>query len=220
MTTISRQRGFTLAEVLTSVTILGVLVGLLLPAVARARESARAVACRNNARQIAMALHAISCHTRSFPANQPIPWTVETVRAIDPTLLPPPSVADRDRAWDLMPAAWSSVPTLLCPSDTGAPAEQRAIANHALNHALAGLRVAAVSDGLSRTLLTGEIASANAAPWTWGPLADEVNIGSAHPISVHLSFADGSTRGMDKTVEPSILRGLLRPDDGSGQERD
>lgn len=51
------RRGMTLVEVLVVIAIVGVLVALLLPAVQAAREAARKAACKNNLRQIGLALH-------------------------------------------------------------------------------------------------------------------------------------------------------------------
>jgi prepilin-type N-terminal cleavage/methylation domain-containing protein len=70
MTTISsrsRWRGFTLVELLVVIAIIGMLVGLLLPAVQAARESARAMQCKNNLHQISLATSMFHDSMRAFP---------------------------------------------------------------------------------------------------------------------------------------------------------
>lgn len=66
-----RQRAFTLVELLVVIAIIGVLVGLLLPAVQSARASARSASCKNNLRQIGLALQQYcNTHEGAFPVRK------------------------------------------------------------------------------------------------------------------------------------------------------
>jgi prepilin-type N-terminal cleavage/methylation domain-containing protein/prepilin-type processing-associated H-X9-DG protein len=68
-TTPHRRRGFTLVELLVAVTILGILIAIILPAVQSSRESARAATCKYRLRQIAVALINHETTRREFPVG-------------------------------------------------------------------------------------------------------------------------------------------------------
>jgi prepilin-type N-terminal cleavage/methylation domain-containing protein/prepilin-type processing-associated H-X9-DG protein len=80
-----RRRGFTLIELLVVISIIGILVGLLLPAVQSAREAGRRTQCASNMRNAGLAILQYVNTKNSFPPAGEFGEDPTTVNPIDPT---------------------------------------------------------------------------------------------------------------------------------------
>src|ERR1043165_940572 len=72
------RQGFTMPELLVTLAILWILMGLMLPAVQRVREAANRASCTNNLRQLALAAQMYNDTCERLPPGQvgPYQWTV------------------------------------------------------------------------------------------------------------------------------------------------
>ncbi|MBN2291327.1 MAG: DUF1559 domain-containing protein [Pirellulales bacterium] len=136
MSSTLKRSGFTLVELLVVITIIGILIGLLLPAVQSAREAARRMQCSNNLKQLALGLHNYHSAYNVFPPGATFPGSsvaYQDAEDFGPNwvilILPYIESAGLYDSFDLEQSISEPVnsaprgtllPAMLCPSDVGA----------------------------------------------------------------------------------------------------
>ena len=134
----ARRKAFTLIELLVVITIIGILIALLLPAVQAAREAARQLSCTNNLKQIGLAMHLYHNSYQRLPpgwsaydpAGRPYPmgepgwgWAARILPFIEQANVENNLV---DYGQSILAAQndaarLTRISTFRCPSDTGNP---------------------------------------------------------------------------------------------------
>jgi len=135
------RRGFTLIELLVVIAIIAILVALLLPAVQQAREAARRSSCKNNLKQIGLAIHNYHDTHGVFPPGgmlhiNDIPsesgderegwgWGAHLLPFVEQSALYDNLQVSNMGLWEVMadanlrPLTQTVIATYRCPSDTG-----------------------------------------------------------------------------------------------------
>jgi hypothetical protein len=228
--------GVVIGVVLAAVLLMGgVLAALLVPAVTQAREAARRAECKNNLKQIGLALHNYHDVYKTFPPayiadenGKPLySWRVLILPFIGQQ--PLYEQFDKSKAWDdpVNQFALHNMPPVFgCPSDPNQP-------NTTTNYAAVfgencvfsgpvGIPLREITDGSSNTLIVGEVTGANI-PWT-APMDVEIaahptvgdpqGFSSHHPGGAQFLGADGAVHFVSETIDPGTLTLLFERNDG------
>ncbi|HCS55265.1 DUF1559 domain-containing protein [Rubinisphaera sp.] len=130
----SRKRsGFTLIELLVVIAIIAILVALLLPAVQQAREAARRSSCKNNLKQIGLALHNYHDINTCLPigslfrdrgdlgpsGSNRTTWMTRILPQMEQTAIFDQFVFTSDAGWDPNNMKNQPIAAYRCPSDPG-----------------------------------------------------------------------------------------------------
>jgi len=232
-----KKRGFTLVELLVVITIIGMLMALLMPAVQAARESARRGVCMNNIKNLALASLNFEATNREFPgykqqlSGNDVTWVV----MIFPQL-------DRMKLWN----DWSTgtqkkvlIKLLICPSD---PPEQSTAGDTPCSYICntemfsdgggKSLDYLSMHDGSSTTLMLSEkkfgATVSNDRKWsTTSPNPDQMgfsgssnggsmknNLTSNHGGGANVAFCDGHVQFLRDYISDSLYAQLCSPNGG------
>jgi prepilin-type N-terminal cleavage/methylation domain-containing protein/prepilin-type processing-associated H-X9-DG protein len=233
-----RRRGFTLIELLIVISIIAVLISMMLPAVLRAREAAQRVQCKNNLRQIGLALQNYHSACGLFPpgvlgdngspaADQLLhTWLAQLLPFIDQGALY--SAYNYSLRYDAVLNASTvsrMIPVYMCPSliDPGSPltfapstyagnAGTMPGQNDGILFPMSTVAFHDVVDGVSTTLIVGECAF-GIGGWAQGAIVDPRQFGRGEKDD-SLGASQGLGRGVLRwwsCAEPCARPGLNPP---------
>ncbi len=214
----------------------GVLAALLLPAVQQAREAARRSQCKNNLKQIGLALHNYADAYGAFPpayvadaSGKPMhSWRVLILPYLDQAPLynqynfsEPWDGPSNSRLLSQMPSVYA------CPSHPGSPggtstAYAAVFGEQCVFRGSEPVAFKDITDGASNTLLVVEADGAGI-PWmkpddvdiTKHPsLGDRDGFSSSHMGGVHGLMCDGAVRFISQNIDAQTLKALFTRDGG------
>ena len=222
------RRGFSLIELLVVIAIVGFLFLLLMPAVRTPRHAARRSQCRNNLKQIGLALHNYHDSYGVFPPAYTVDASGRKLHSWRTLVLPYLDQAalyekiDLAKPWDDPVNAEltrTPVQAYFCPSMKGDATQttyHAVVSPESILRPEQSLEGKAVTDGLSNTLIVVEVESAGEVPWAspedhgaeYLQTVTETTV-TSHEGGSHGLLADGSVRFFDKKMPADVHRGLI-----------
>jgi prepilin-type N-terminal cleavage/methylation domain-containing protein/prepilin-type processing-associated H-X9-DG protein len=206
------RNGFTLVELLVVITIVGILIALLLPAVQAARESARHMQCTNNLKQIGLALHGYAAQYGRLPNSgnamqddysplaRLLPFVEQTnLNELIDFRISMGHIARVDLPVALRPAAATVVPLFLCPSDGEKPLHDLTLVSESVRYAASNY---AMNGGSGADGKTAIMAKTDGLCYCGAKLRlDDVQDGTSHTLAFTESLI-GPCDSPDPTPTP------------------
>lgn len=230
----ARWHGFTLIELLVVLCVIGALIAFLLPATRNVRPAARRTHCKNNLKQIGVALHNYHDAWGAFPPAYTVDadgkplhsWRTLILPYIDQQ--PLYNRIDLSKPWNDPVNAdifqKTHLPCYQCPSHTESMDKTTYVAVVTLNSILrprSSCKIRDVTDGTSNTILVMEVDAAHAVLWMTPQDADESWLHSlgatkkhSHTGGAHALLADGTVKFVSQNINLPTLQGLITVDSG------
>jgi prepilin-type N-terminal cleavage/methylation domain-containing protein/prepilin-type processing-associated H-X9-DG protein len=226
------RRGFTLIELLVVLCVIAVLVAFLLPAQRGSREAPRRTQCRNNLKQLGLALHNYHDVYGAFPPAYTVDADGKPLHSWRTLLLPyldHKPLYDRidlSKRWDDPVNAdvfKNRVQVYVCPShsDPDKTPYLAAVTPQSVLRAGSSCTISDITDGTSNTVVVLEVDVEHAVRWMMPQDADEAAFSAflgkskrTHNGGGHALFGDGAVRFLSENLDRILLTGLTTVDGG------